>query len=279
MKKKKGAFQIGMGIAIIAGLFFVLIIIGVPFLIEGEDNSFNKKIPMNVAELKEFTESDLNSYETYKKFAQEFNDLGTIINNQNIVQIPKLDVSELAHKKILKFIVEFGPLVDNYNQVISASKVYNKTRLKKDLELFYSEAGNFALELALINGAVFYSSSFKTVGTVYRASGLQVIAPKCKGCVSVILSTSHWTIRNGLVELMSQFSRVIEDKKDGWDEITIEYLKNNTSSFLEEAKTITGEFIQGTRDYNYTEAGKNIKKDLSESANKTKDWLRKISFP
>ncbi len=278
MRNKKGVSHVEFGIAIIAGLFFLLVTtgIGIPLLTSGDEDSFNKKIPLEVAGLKEFTEHDLNSYKSYEKFAQEFNNLGEIINNQKIVQIPKLDTSEATHKRILKFIVEFGPLVDNYNQVIGASKVYNRTRSQKDLELFYSQAGNFALELSLINAAVFYSPSYKTVGTIYRASGLQVIAPKCGGCVSVVLSTSHWTIRNGLVELMSQFSGIVEKKEYGWEGITVKSLKDNTSPLLETTKTITGEILQDVKDYDYSKTGNKINEELNESTNIVRDWLKEF---
>ncbi len=267
MKNKKAQVKsivfLIIGVAVLIG---ILIATSTGLVTKGDSNSLNKKIPLEIANLTEFNGSNYESYTSYTEFAQHFNDLITILNNQKIFDIPKLDISQSSYEGILKFITKYGPLVNNYNLVVSSAKTYNQTRSNADLETFYGNVGNFAFELTLISSAVFYTPSYRTVGAVYRASGLQYLAPRCPGCVSVALSTAHWTIRNGLVELSSQVAQNIENKPKNWDSITIDSLKKSGEGFLDKSKEIANNTISAVKNYNYTEAGKNI-------ADKTKNFI------
>ena len=237
---------------------------------KGDEDSLNKKLPIEISDLNEFTEDNLNSYESYEKFANSFNNMIIILNNQKIFNIPKININQESYDKTLNFLTEYGPLVNNYNEVILSAKRYNATRLDKDLEYFYGKTSNFALELTLIQGAVFYSPSYNTVGKVYRASGLQTLAFECGGCVKVALSTTHWTMRNGLVELSSQFAETIDTtSKEKWDSITLESLQQKGNNFWDKTQGITNDTITGLKNYNYSKAGKNI-------ANKTMQFWENL---
>ncbi|MBW6442748.1 hypothetical protein K0A97_03145 [Patescibacteria group bacterium] len=267
MKNRKAQAKVLLLIIGVVALVVVLFGTITGSIISGGENSLNKKLPIEISNLKEFSEENLNSYESYEKFANSFNNMITILDNQKMFDIPKMNINQESYDKTLKFLTEYGPLVNNYNEVIESAKKYNLTRLDEDLKYFYGKASNFALELILIEGAVFYGPSYNTVGKVYRASGLQTLAFKCGGCVKVALSTAHWTMRNGLVELSSQFAKAIDDEPKGkWDSITLDSLMKKGNTFLDKTQEVANKTLAEVKNYNYTEAGKNL-------ANKTETFL------
>ncbi len=121
-----------------------------------------------------------------------------------------------SYQKISRALTEYGPLINNYNEVVETARVVDKGKTEK--EEFYKAAGIFGLEVALIYGAVFYGVSFKSVGIVYRAVGLNRIAPICGSCVSSILSSAHWMIRGTLVEGTSKAAENLIDLVEKYHE-------------------------------------------------------------
>lgn len=171
-----------------------------------------QEIPNKIALLPEINLTTVDTYDKYKIFADNMNNLILILNEQSdIFNIPSLPATQDAWKKVSKSITEYGPLINNYNEVVHSAIIYENNRNGGNLKIFYTASGKFAFETAIIIGAVFYTVSFKAVGIVYRAVGLNRLALSCGSCVSVILSQAHWTIRTALVEGSSQFAQKILD--------------------------------------------------------------------
>jgi hypothetical protein len=169
-------------------------------------------IPLKVAELRPLNLSTIDTYEKYKSFADDTNDLIKILNEKTeLFNIPKFEVTREAWEKVSKKITEYSPLINNYNNVVFAAKQYKQTLLKNDLHNFYTEAAVFGLEAGIIVSAVFYSAAFNAVGIAYRFVGLNRLALECGPCVSVILSRAHWAVRTLLVEGSAKFADAILD--------------------------------------------------------------------
>lgn len=171
-----------------------------------------QNIPTKISLLSKINLTTIDTYEKYKIFADNMNNLIIILNEQNdLFNIPPIPSTQEAWSKVSKTITEYGPLINNYNEVISSAKDYGSLNNEQNLRSFYTASGKFAFETAIIIGTVFYTASFQAVGIVYRAVGLNKLALSCGSCVSVILSQAHWTIRTVLVEGSSQFAQKILD--------------------------------------------------------------------
>jgi hypothetical protein len=161
-------------------------------------------LPINAANLPMMNMTSVDSFDRYKTFADNTNDLITILNNKNeLFKIPKFEVTQEAWGRLSKKITEYSPLINNYNQVVGDAKIYVENNSKENLDRFYISSGKFAFESAIIVGALFYTASFEIVGFAYRSVGMNALALKCGPCVSVILSNAHWFIRTFLVESAS----------------------------------------------------------------------------
>ena len=171
-----------------------------------------QNIPNKIALLSEINLTTVDTIEKYKVFADSINNLIVILNEQNdLFSIPQIPATQNAWNKASKTITEYGPLINNYNEVIHSARTYDISHNDENLREFYSSSGKFAFETAIIVGTVFYTASFEAVGIVYKAVGLNRLALSCGTCVSVILSHAHWTIRTVLVEGSSQFAQKILD--------------------------------------------------------------------
>lgn len=241
LRNKKAVAPPLIIIAVIAISIFILILVANynGYVTRGDEKSFNHQVPLELCKLPTLTSESINSYEAYKNFADKIDDAITILNNNQQFNIPNLGTTYADYDKILKFLTEYEPLIKNYNDLIISADTYNKSRADVDLQNFYIAGSHFAFELTVISATVFYTASYQTVGAIYRASGLTTLATECPSCVSVVLSTTHWTIRNGLVEMSSQFAKEITDNpKEKWDSITIESLKEKGNSVLDSTKIL-----------------------------------------
>ena len=164
-----------------------------------------------VAALPALDLSSIESFQQFQEFAEYVNILIKILNEkaEGIFDIPSLEVSNESYKKASRVITEYGPLINNYNEVIDTAKLVENG--DNEPTEFYLAAGKFGFELALINWGVFYGASYKSVGIVYRAVGLNKLAPHCGSCISVILQSAHWTMRNFLVEETSELVEPVID--------------------------------------------------------------------
>lgn len=173
-------------------------------------------LPSEVAKLPLMELSSIENFEKYKSFVDNINSLIKILNKQDeLFNIPLFEPTQEGWEKASKFITEYGPLINNYNEVVSSAKDFEKDNNQESLKKFYISAGKFGFETTIIVTAVFYTLSFQTVGIIYRAVGLNGLALKCGPCVSTILSNAHWFVRSVLVEGSSQIAQTIIDSVSG----------------------------------------------------------------
>lgn len=144
--------------------------------------------------------TSVDSYERFANFAEKINALIEILNGQTngTFNIPELEVTQETYEKASTFIVEYGPLIENYNDVILAARQVREGNA--DENEFYKQAAVFGLEIAIICTGVFYQPGFDTIGIIYRASGLSRFVLDCPPCVSFILSTAQATLDSALVQ-------------------------------------------------------------------------------
>jgi len=280
MKNKKGA--IFVVILLIAAALIVLIIIPLrhSLVTWGDENSLNRKLPLEITKLPALDLETISSYEEYKEFATRINNLVVILDKQENFNIPKLKLEHSDHNRILKFITEYGPLIKNYNEVIFSANNFSLYKTDSNLISFYTSSSRFAFELIIINAAVFYTPSYQTVGAIYRSSGLTQLAFKCPSCVKIALSTSHWTIRNSLVELSSIFAKEIsENPEEIWESISIESLKEKRQISIDKGEKAITQIKNQTNslinDFNYTQTKEDIENTTKNAINKAKNWLEK----
>src|SRR3989344_2439572 len=110
-----------------------------------------QNIPNKIALLSEINLTTVDTLEKYKAFADNINNLIVILNEQNdLFNIPQIPATQDAWNKASKTITEYGPLINNYNEVINSAKTYDISRNDENLKLFYSASGKFAFETAII---------------------------------------------------------------------------------------------------------------------------------
>ena len=172
----------------------------------------NDILPNKISELPQLNLTDVKNYENYKEFADKTNDLISVLNEQGKFNIPMLKNTQEAWGEVSKKITKYGPLINNYENLTESAKIFEDNQCKENYQNFYLSLGKFSLETSVIGMTLFYSVTFKTVGTLYRASGLNIIALKCPSCISIILSDAYWTIKTVLVEESSKIADGIINK-------------------------------------------------------------------
>jgi len=192
---------------------------------------YREDIPLNVAKFGLINISSVENFEAYVSVVDNFNALAKILNEQkDVFNIPEFNPTYEGWEKASKFITEYGPLIDNYNGVVSAAKKYQELLSDQKLHDFYIQAAKFGFEAALIIGTVFYTAAFEATGIMYHAVGLNKFAFKCGSCVSVILSNTHWFIRTTLVEGASQTAQFLLEKATDYYEVLV---PNNDSTSMD----------------------------------------------
>lgn len=194
----------------------------------------NETLPLKVAKLEPINLNSVETFDTYKSFVDDINNLIKILNEQNdLFHIEPFNPSRMGWEKASRLITEYSPLINNYNEVVLSAKAFKENPSEDSKRQFYLASGKFAFETSLIAGAVFYTASYETVGIAYRAIGLNKFAFKCPSCVSIILSQAHWTIRTVLVEGASQgaeisLEKIIKMQEDG----TLNQIKEKANNKL-----------------------------------------------
>lgn len=207
------------GMAPLIIVILVIILVGAGLIglkitgnsIFGEDYR-DDPVPYKISELSDLDLENVDSYEKYKKFADNTNNLILILNERLGTKIPPLETTQEAWGKASKTITKYGPLINNYNSVILHSKNFTLNPTQEQYQQVYRELGVFSLEFTFISATLFHTTTFNTVGTFYRASGLNTFALKCPSCVSVMLSSAYWTIKTVLVEKASEGADYVFDK-------------------------------------------------------------------
>ncbi len=162
-------------------------------------------ITAQISQLPYLELNTIERYEQYKELVDKLNDLIELLNKESdTFNLEKLDSSSDAWEKALRTITEYGPLINNYNEVVKSAKEYQNNQNDDLLKKFYLVSGKFAFELSIIIWAVFYGAAYESVGIVYRSIGLNRFAFKCPTCIKIILSEAHWNIRTMLVEKSSE---------------------------------------------------------------------------
>jgi flagellar basal body-associated protein FliL len=224
-------------IILIAGFIILLLLSGVltGLVTKGSESSYNRQIPKKISKLPSIELENVQTYEHYKHFADNTNNLIYILNEQQEwFEIPTLGTTVENWNKISKVLTEYGPLIGNYNDVIFSAKKFEESGSNESLEEFYISSSHFAFESLMIWGTVFYKTSYKTVGVIYRASGLNRLALSCPSCVRIALSSSHWAIRNSLVETSSLVAnKIIELKQDSFEKVTLDSLQETGKGLLD----------------------------------------------
>ena len=196
-------------------------------------------LPYEIASLPLLNLTTVDTIEKYQSFADNMNTLIKILNDQNdMFNIPLIPATQEAWEKASKTITEYGPLINNYNEVILAAITYREANTENNLGMFYSASGKFAFETAVIVGAVFYTAAYQVVGIVYRSVGLNRLALACGPCAGTILGQAHWTIRTVLVEGASQGAQtIIDEVSKGYTALGgAEGIRNKTTSFIDDSK-------------------------------------------
>ena len=171
-------------------------------------------LPSKIAQLPEINLEDVKTYQQYKSFADKMNDLILILNKELGIKIPLLDTSQEAWNEASKKINKYAPLINNYQELIKSAKRFENEKNEENYREFYLKLGQFSLETTIISATVFHTITFNTVGHLYRASGLNIIALKCPTCVSIILSNAYWSLKTILVEESSEIAEgLINDLK------------------------------------------------------------------
>jgi hypothetical protein len=231
-------------------LILLAIITGTSGCINKEPQT--KELVNKIAEMPLLELGTVNSYEKFKDMADNFNSLISLLNREGGYNIQELEVTEESYQKISRVLTEYGPLINNYNRVVKSAKDYDGSIEKE--QAFYNAVGNFTLETFLIGTAAFGSYTYESVGVLYRASGLNVIAPSCPTCISIILGNAHWFVRTYMVEKSSETAETILNQME---------LSDRFNTLKQQS-------------YNFVNDTINIAYNDSSSSNKIRQWIRDV---
>lgn len=173
------------------------------------DNLSEEELIQKIAELPTMDMNSVENYGRYKEFVDNMNNLIYILNRNEMFDITPFEATRGGWEKASKLITEYGPLIDNYNEVINASKNHISLNNEESKKTFYIASGKFAFEAGLIVFTVYYSAAYTSVGIVYRSVGLNKLALKHPMIIKIVLSQAHWFVRTVLVESSSQIAQEI----------------------------------------------------------------------
>lgn len=209
-------------------------------------NASTKELAGEIAKLHVIELESVDSYEKFKDIADNFNDLIRLLNKEGGYNIRELEITDENYQKISRVLTEYGPLINNYNEVVMSAKEYDGTTEKE--KILYVAIGKFGLETALIVTTAFAIPVYEGVGIAYRAIGLNKFAFSCPTCVEIILGHAHWFARTYMVEKSSeaaeQILKLLELEK-------IKDLKQKTQYSINNTINWTGE-ISNSWDENWS---------------------------
>ena len=200
--------MVGIIILIVIGLFFIKLS---GYTILGESKEHDP-LASKISSLEELILESVENYENYKEFADRINLAIEIISENAKVDIPKLKTTQESWSKASKTITKYGPLINNYNTMVTSAKIYNNNKTETNYNIFYKELGVFSLEFTFISATLFHQVTFNLVGGVFRGLGIGSLALKCPSCASAIMSSAYWTIKSTLVESASSSADWIFEK-------------------------------------------------------------------
>lgn len=199
-------------IAILFILALVFIIIGITDWSFFQSDLEKDLLPEKISQLPEMDLDEVETYEQYKDFADKTNALILILNEQGGFDIPPLETTQESWSKVSKKINKYGPLINNYQELVASAKKFENNKNEENYKEFYLNLGKFSLETTLISATLFHTAAFQTTGYIYRASGFNTWALKCPSCVSTVLTSVYWSIKTVLVEESSEIATEILDE-------------------------------------------------------------------
>jgi len=155
--------------------------------------------------LQEMDLKKVQSHDEYKKMIDNLNLMIQIINSKAGTNIKILSKEIGAYNTFMLEVKRYSPLIDNYNFLIKYSYELNPSD-EESVNILLTKTVGFAVEAVLIFGGVFYQAAFVATGTFANAFGLTKLASLCGPCVSTVMSSMHWVIRNGIIEKVSEYS-------------------------------------------------------------------------
>lgn len=166
-------------------------------------NSLLSTTASSIGKLPQIDFQTVETFEQYQAFADTMND-GIQIVNRDLTgtNIPLLENTQEGYGKISNIITKHAPLIKSYNHMVNSAQEVDVSD-SNSISCFYTRTAIFSVELTLISTSFSAGTSYKVVGEVYRASGLQSFAFKCPSCVSATLSNAHWFVRTSFVEATS----------------------------------------------------------------------------
>lgn len=160
--------------------------------------------------LKEIDLKNIQSYDNYKEMIDNLNLMVKIINEKGGTGIKYFSKEIGAYDKFLLEVNRYTPLINNYNDLIYYSKNLDPTN-EESVNMLITKSVGFTVEAILIFGGVFYKFAYLAVGNFASALGLTKFASVCGPCVSAVMSSGHWIIRNGMIEKTSGLSEAGAD--------------------------------------------------------------------
>lgn len=148
--------------------------------------------------LQEIDMTKVTKYEEYTKMIDNINLIIKIINDKADTELKYLSKDIEAYEKFTKTITKYTPLIDNYNGLIQASKDFNPNKEELANKVI-AKATSFTVEAALISLGALHKAVFNVVGDFSRTFGLTTFSRTCPSCVSAVMSTSYWGIKNAIV--------------------------------------------------------------------------------
>lgn len=147
-------------------------------------------------------EIDLKKVQTYQDYSEMVDRLNLaieIINEKIDSNFMYLQKGTESYDKFMMEVSRYSPLIDNYNEFIQSS--YNLAPSDEcSVNNLYIKGMKFGGEATLVLGGAFYGTAFEVTGTLARTFGLTKMTSICSSCVSYAMSSSHWIIRNSLIE-------------------------------------------------------------------------------
>ena len=172
------------------------------------DLASNIAIAVTSTNLKEIDLQKIQTYEEYKNMVDNLNLAVKIVNEKAGTEIKYFSKETESYDKFIIEVERWTPLIDNYNALVNASSNFNPSNVES-ADMVIKKSISFTVESVLIVGGVFYKATYMAIGTFANYFGLTKLASVCGTCVSAVMSTGHWIVRNGAIEKVSQFAEKI----------------------------------------------------------------------
>jgi|GEM_PF-1718217 len=153
---------------------------------------------VNKANLPKISSDQVQSYEGYKEMLDNLNLGIKIVNNHFDKEFDPLSTERSAYEEFTKKIDKYSPLINNYNDLIEASRNYDGTEASADKVL--TSTASMGVELFLIHDGNLHKAVFSNVGEFSARIGLLKLSKICGPCVGAAMETIYWSSKNYIVD-------------------------------------------------------------------------------